>query len=275
MCGRVQAIVAAANAGGAGAPGGGGLDVELAASGFQREHAEALDRWVAAAARQAGGSEGEGEEDDAEAGTSSSGDNEEGLAGPDRGPAAGSRAAGRAAEEDEDGTAGSSSEREEGSSSESDAGRQPEFPSPAEELAERLRLDAGPHAAAPLGSACSSRRSSEGGAASAEAREDTGDVLTGRDAPAEGPGQQRAAGIEHVTGAGRPLADSEDPAQDEAEEADGLRARDAAERRNVQARVHNEGRARARTAASQRASRGSMKAAVKKGRRQAAGGAVF
>lgn len=262
--------MAAANAGSADAPGGGGgLDVDLAASGFRREHAEALDRWVAAAAQQAGGSEKEGEEDEEEEGTSS-GDNEEGLAGPGSGPAAGTSAANNAEGEDEDGSASSSSAREE---SGIHAGRQPGFWLPADELAERLRLDTGPHAAAPLGSAGSSRPSSEGGGA--EAREDTGGALERRGASAEGPrpraGGQRAASAAHVVGAGRPLADSEDLAF----EADGLEARSAAERRTVQARVHNEGRARARTAASQRASRGSMKAAVKKGRRQAAGGAVF
>ncbi|KAK9840755.1 hypothetical protein WJX81_002413 [Elliptochloris bilobata] len=54
-----QAIVAAAEAGGAEGPDGGSLDVALSASGFNREHAEALDRWVADAAQQAGDSEGD------------------------------------------------------------------------------------------------------------------------------------------------------------------------------------------------------------------------
>ena len=257
--------MAAASAGGADAPGGGGLDVELAASGFQREHAEVLDRWVAAAAQQAGGGEGEGREDDAEdEAAASSGDNEEGLTG------LGNDVAGVAAQEDGDGSAGSSSKREDGGS---DAGRKPDRQLLAEALVERLRLDAGPRAATPLGSAGSSRPSSEGCAA--EARDDAGGALDRRGVSAEGSvrraGEQLAAGAEHVSWEGRPPADTEDLAS----EADGLRAQSAAERRTVQARVHNEGRARARTAASQRASRGSMKAAVKKGRRQAAGGAVF
>ena len=269
---RVQAIVAAANAGGAEVPGGGGLDMELAASGFQREHAEALDRWVAAASRQPVGSEGEGK-DDAEEGASSSGD-EEGLAEAARGPAAESPVAAEAEEEEDEGeSASSSSAREEG---EGDAGsgmQQLDRWSPAEELAECLRLNAGPHAKALVGSGGSSRQNSEAG--SAEARESSGSALERKDATAEGPrprvGGQLAAGEERSAGAGVPAAGLEGSVSG----ADGVRARGAAERRTVQDRVQGQARARARTAASQRASRGSMKAAVKKGRRQAAGGAVF
>ena len=59
------------------------------------------------------------------------------------------------------------------------------------------------------------------------------------------------------------------------EPSEGGWARGAADRRQVQARVQDQARARARSAAAQSASRRSLKAAVKKGRRQAAGGAVL
>ena len=57
--------------------------------------------------------------------------------------------------------------------------------------------------------------------------------------------------------------------------AEGSKARGVAQRREVQRRVLGQARAHARIEAAQRASRGSLKAAVKKDRRQAAGGVLF
>lgn len=99
---RAQTIVAAADAAAAAGATDGGLDTALAASGFQREHADALDRWVAAAAAEGAGwgagndeeeenggddsgSGGEGEEEDGEAGRGSDGEGEEEDSGDDRG----------------------------------------------------------------------------------------------------------------------------------------------------------------------------------------------